>query len=111
MKCHRGDLEPAVAEDIIATLEDLRDEGPIRAYGISVDDPEQARAWAAHDGCAAIQHRLNVLDDAPEMLELCARRDVAGIARAPLAMGLLSGRFDGATRLPPTTRAARAPTG
>jgi len=99
-QCHRGDLEPALAEDVIDTLERLRDEGLIRAYGISVDDPEQARIWGGRDGCAAVQHHLNALEDAPDMLELCEDRELASIARGPLAMGLLSGKFDHTSRLP-----------
>jgi len=98
-QCHVGELEPAAAEDVIAALEQLRGEGLIRAYGLSTDTPEQAQRWADRAGCAAIQHRLNVLEDAPEMVALCERHGLAGIARGPLAMGLLSGKFDRTTRL------------
>jgi aryl-alcohol dehydrogenase-like predicted oxidoreductase len=99
-QCHVGDLDAATADEVIATLEDLRTEGLIRAFGISVDDPEYARAWADHDGCAAVQHHLNALEDAPEMLGLTAAHGLASIARGPLAMGLLSGKFDATSRLP-----------
>jgi aryl-alcohol dehydrogenase-like predicted oxidoreductase len=34
------------------------------------------------------------------MLALCERDDVASINRGPLAMGLLSGKFDASSRLP-----------
>ena len=42
--------------------------------------------------CAAVQHRLNVLQDAPELLALCEESDLASINRSPLAMGLLTGK-------------------
>jgi aryl-alcohol dehydrogenase-like predicted oxidoreductase len=46
-----------------------------------------------------VQHHLNVLEDAPEMLELCEREGIASIDRGPLAMGLLSGKFGAGSRL------------
>ena len=99
-QCHRGDLEPAVADEVADTLERLRDEGLIRAYGWSLDDAERAGRWSGRDGFAAVQHHLNVLEDAPAMLALCERDGLASISRGPLAMGLLSGKFSADSRLP-----------
>ena len=99
-QCHRGDLEPAVADEVADTLERLRDDGLIRAYGWSVDDAERAGRWSGRDGFAAVQHHLNVLEDAPAMLALCERDGLASISRGPLAMGLLSGKFNEDSRLP-----------
>jgi aryl-alcohol dehydrogenase-like predicted oxidoreductase len=48
----------------------------------------------------AIQHVLNVLEDSPELIALCENHELASVNRAPLAMGLLSGKFDADTRLP-----------
>jgi aryl-alcohol dehydrogenase-like predicted oxidoreductase len=97
---HIGNLERAEAEAAAATLEELCDEGLIRAYGWSTDDSERAGWWAPGAHCATVQHHLNVLEDAPEMLALCEREELASINRGPLAMGLLSGKFDSASRLP-----------
>jgi aryl-alcohol dehydrogenase-like predicted oxidoreductase len=46
-----------------------------------------------------VQHHLNVLEDAPEVLALCERENLASINRGPLAMGLLSGKFTADSRL------------
>ena len=43
-QCHRGDLEPAVADEVADTLERLRDDGLIRAYGWSLDDAGARRS-------------------------------------------------------------------
>jgi aryl-alcohol dehydrogenase-like predicted oxidoreductase len=43
-------------------------DGLIRGYGWSTDDPQRAAAFAGGSHCAAIQHELNVLADAPAML-------------------------------------------
>jgi aryl-alcohol dehydrogenase-like predicted oxidoreductase len=97
---HIGNLERAQAEAAAATLEALCDEGLIRAYGWSTDDVERAGWWAGGEHCASVQHHFNVLEDAPEMLALCERDGLASINRGPLAMGLLSGKFDVESRLP-----------
>jgi aryl-alcohol dehydrogenase-like predicted oxidoreductase len=98
-QCHVGNLGRGTADDVAATLERLCDEGLIRAYGWSTDDAERAGWWADVDRCASVQHHLNVLEDAPEMLALCERAGLASIDRGPLAMGLLSGKFGPDSRL------------
>jgi len=94
---HLSDLAPALAEDLIAVCEELVDEGLVRAYGWSTDDPDRAAVFAAGPHCAAVQHQLNVLTDAPRMLAVCAEHDLAAVARSPLAMGLLSDRTTAST--------------
>jgi aryl-alcohol dehydrogenase-like predicted oxidoreductase len=96
---HVGDLPLTWVDDLIGTLESLVDAGKIRAYGWSTDDPARAAAFAAGEHCAAVQHQLNVLDDAPEMLVVCADHDLASVDRGPLAMGLLSGKYGAETML------------
>ncbi|HEX5408118.1 MAG TPA: aldo/keto reductase [Pseudonocardiaceae bacterium] len=98
---HVGDLPLDWVDDLLGTLESLVDAGKIRAYGWSTDDPARAAAFAAGEHCAAVQHQLNVLDDAPEMLVVCAEQDLASINRGPLAMGLLSGKYSAETTLGP----------
>lgn len=73
--------------------EDLVKEGLIRAYAWSTDEPDEAALFAEGPSCAAVQHELSVLHQAPEMLALVERTGIASINRSPLAMGLLSGRF------------------
>ncbi|WP_189214346.1 aldo/keto reductase [Actinokineospora fastidiosa] len=97
---HVGDLDPARADDVRDTLESLVAEGSIRAYGWSTDDVDRARRFAGTGTCAAIQHTLNVMQDDPEMLALCERTGMASIARSPLGMGVLTGKFRAGDRLP-----------
>jgi aryl-alcohol dehydrogenase-like predicted oxidoreductase len=98
---HVGDLDPALADDVVDTLEGLVGTGMIRGYGWSTDDVDRARRFARGPHCTAVQHRLNVLEDAPEMLALCAEQGLAAVNRTPLAMGLLAGRYDQSTRFDP----------
>ncbi len=97
---HIGDLPAAQAQEVAGTLDGLVSEGLARAYGWSTDDPGRAAAFAGHSPCAAIQHDLNVLADAPDMLALCDSLGLASINRTPLAMGLLSGKYSAASQLP-----------
>jgi aryl-alcohol dehydrogenase-like predicted oxidoreductase len=97
---HLGDLPAAAAAEAAGTLDDLAADGLIRAYGWSTDDPQSAAAFARGTGCAAIQHELNVLADAPEMLAVCAAADLASVNRGPLAMGLLSGKYAAGSAVP-----------
>jgi aryl-alcohol dehydrogenase-like predicted oxidoreductase len=84
-------LEPAVR--LREVLEDLVREGKIRYYGWSTDSVEAAYVFAEGEHCVAIQHDLNVVLDAPEMLALCQQRDLASVNRTPLARGALTGKY------------------
>jgi aryl-alcohol dehydrogenase-like predicted oxidoreductase len=101
---HIRDYDLERAAEVRGTLEDLVDEGKIRAYGWSTDDLERARFFAQGSHCTAIEHRLNIMMDAPEMLALCKEYDLASINRIPLAMGMLSGRWTAGTQLPDDDR-------
>jgi aryl-alcohol dehydrogenase-like predicted oxidoreductase len=78
---------------MIDLLESLVDEGKIRYYGWSTDSVEGARLFAEGKHCVAIQHDLNVILDAPEMLKACEELDLASINRSALARGALSGKY------------------
>ena len=97
---HHADVTTGQAEDLVAVLEELVDAGSLAWWGVSTDDPARARLFASAPHCTAMQLELNVLDDNPAMLEVCAEHDLAGLCRSPLAMGLLGGRYGAATTLP-----------
>jgi aryl-alcohol dehydrogenase-like predicted oxidoreductase len=82
----------ADAEALADAAEEMVKDGLIRGFAWSTDDPERAAAWAGRPGYVAVQHECSVLHDAPEMLDLCERHDLASVNRTPLAMGLLGRR-------------------
>ena len=98
---HPGDLPIAQAQEVAGTLEDLVAGGLIRSYGWSTDDPERAAALAGGAHFAAVQHEFNVLSDTSAVLGVCDTYDVASINRAPLAMGLLTGKYHAGSRVGP----------
>jgi len=78
---------------MVELLESLVSEGKIRYYGWSTDSVEGARIFAQGKHCVAIQHDLNVVMDASDMLKLCEELNLASVNRSPLARGALSGKY------------------
>ncbi|MFC0509310.1 aldo/keto reductase [Micromonospora costi] len=98
---HLADLPLSRAEALIGTLEELVAEGLIRAYGWSTDRPDRAAAFGhGAPGATAVQHALSVLRDAPELLAVCEKYDLASVNRGPLGMGLLTGKYTADSTLP-----------
>lgn len=97
---HCGTDSEAESLGIRDVLEELVEAGKIRAYGWSTDDTAQAEVFAGGAHCTAIQHDLNLLQDAPEMVVTCERHNLASINRGPLARGLLTGKYTSDSQLP-----------
>jgi aryl-alcohol dehydrogenase-like predicted oxidoreductase len=95
---HDNGFPPGQAGPVRETLEELVKAGKIRAYGWSTDFPKSAEFFAQGEKCASIQLQLNVLDDNPKVIALCEKYNLAAINRGPLAMGLLSGKYDANTK-------------
>ena len=85
---------------MVDLLESLVRDGKIRYYGWSTDSVDGARLFAQGQHCVAIQHDLNVILDAPEMLALCEELNLASVNRSPLARGALSGKYTKETVFP-----------
>jgi aryl-alcohol dehydrogenase-like predicted oxidoreductase len=94
---HVWDYPAGPATEVRNVLEALVREGKIRAYGWSTDTVDLAQVFAEGESCAAIQHDLNVIMDAPEMLGLCEKLNLASVNRSPLARGALTGKYSRGT--------------
>ncbi len=94
---HDGGFDADPAHELRDILEHLVQEGKIRYYGWSTDLVDRARIFADGEHCASIQFQLNAIFDNPEMRQLCADFDLAGINKDPLNKGLLTGKFTAAT--------------
>lgn len=97
---HVWDYPVALAGAVRDELEALVSAGKIRYYGWSTDSVEAARVFAEGEHCVAIQHDLNVVKDAPEMLALCQHLNLASVNRSPLARGALTGKYTKDTVFP-----------
>jgi aryl-alcohol dehydrogenase-like predicted oxidoreductase len=81
-------------------LDELVDDGLIRAYGVSVETCAQALAAIARPRVASVQIILNCFRHKPleRVLPAARQAGVGIIVRVPLASGLLSGRYDENTK-------------
>ena len=94
---HVGALEIDRALLVRDELEQFVAEGKVRSYGWSTDRTDAAAAFSDGPGCAAVQQQLNIFDGNMELLALCEEMGLASINRAPLGMGILTGKFTPAT--------------
>ncbi len=97
---HVNEYPLELALPVRETLEELVREGKIRYYGWSTDSVERARLFAEGEHCIAIQHDLNVVLDAADMLALCEQANLASINRTPLARSALTGKYTKDTVFP-----------
>ena len=88
-----ADYPPEHLPEIITVLDDLVQQGRIRAYSIGTREIDRARLFAEAPHCAAIITNQNIFMDAPEMLALLETYDVALLAGLPFYMGLLTGKY------------------
>ena len=97
---HLNDYDILRADEVVDTLENLVSQGKIRKYGWSTDFIDRASVFEKGKNCVAIQHQMNVLDDADEMIRFCEKTRLASINRGPLAMGLLTGKYSENSDIP-----------
>jgi len=104
-----NDYDPEQALAVRDTLESLIGEGKIRSYGWSTDFQERAQVFADGVHCTATQYEMNILQDAPAMVEVCERNDLASVLRGPLAIGLLTGKYNTDSVLADDVRGRQSP--
>lgn len=97
---HLNDLSAAEAEPIFNELDRMKERGKIRAYGWSTDYSASAAAMAAREHFVAVEFAMNVFFDAPRMQKVAREHGLHALIRSPLAMGLLSGKYDSSTVMP-----------
>jgi aryl-alcohol dehydrogenase-like predicted oxidoreductase len=86
-----------LADDVLAVLQNLKQQGKIRHIGNSVGSNRNVKQIAASKdrGVEAIQIIYNRLDRAPEeaAFAVCRDQNLGVLARVPLASGYLSGKY------------------
>ena len=86
--------------EVFEGLDELKRAGKIAHYGVSVENAEQALKAIEYPGVVSVQIIFNLFRQRPAGLffQEARRRNVAVIARVPLASGLLSGKITAATQ-------------
>lgn len=85
--------------DVFSTLDKLKQQGKIRAYGVSINTDQEALAAMQYPGVQCVQIIFNVLRQKPAktVFPIAKQKKVGILARVPLASGLLTGKFSHAT--------------
>ena len=106
------DYDPAVPlAETLGAFGAARADGLIGAYGVSNFDARQLAAALADGAPSAIQNSYSLLarQDEPQVLPLCAARDVAYLAFGPLAGGWLTGKYRRGAPFPAGSRMTQRP--
>jgi aryl-alcohol dehydrogenase-like predicted oxidoreductase len=87
-------------QEMFEGLEEIRKAGKIKHYGVSVEKVEEALKAIEYPGVISVQIIFNMFRQRPAGLffQEAKRRNVAVIARVPLASGLLSGKITATTQ-------------
>ena len=106
MLCHEGDIQdPSV---YVEGFEALKEEGFIREYGISTNNLDVLKTFyeTSNGACAVVEVDYSLLNRTPEdgLLGFCKEKNLGILVRAPLAKGVLSGKFDADTVFTDTVR-------
>ena len=102
LQLHCPPTEVYYRPEVFGFLDELVAAGKLRYYGVSVEKVEEALKAIEYPHVQSVQIIFNAFRLRPAELffEQAQRRQVAVIARVPLASGLLSGRFTRSTEFP-----------
>ena len=95
VQLHCPPTEVLYRPEVFAGLDELQKAGKIKGYGVSVEKVEEALKAIEYPGVVSIQIIYNIFRQRPDHLFFAEarRKNVAIIARVPLASGLLSGKI------------------
>ncbi|WP_404452915.1 aldo/keto reductase [Virgibacillus necropolis] len=88
---HGGTIDDPI-EETISAFDELKQEGVIRAYGISSIRPNVIHEYVQRSSIDGVMMQYNMLDRRPEeeILDLLERHTISVLARGPLAKGTLT---------------------
>ncbi len=96
-QCHIN--SPDNPEIFLEAFETLKQQGKIRHYGVSTDHADVVKAFNVGGDCSLCQVNYSIFVREPEkeLLPYCRENDIGVLVRSPLAMGVLTGKFDTGT--------------
>lgn len=101
---HDPSIEVLRRGEAIAVMRDLKTEGKIRAFGVSLRSPDEGIPAVSEFGFGCIQVNFNLTDQrllSNGLLELCRNSQAGIIARTPLSFGFLTGCYPEVDKLDP----------
>jgi aryl-alcohol dehydrogenase-like predicted oxidoreductase len=103
LQLHCPPTEVYYRPEVFNALEELKREGKIRHFGVSVEKVEEAIKAINYPELASVQIIFNAFRQRPKELffELAQAADVGIIVRLPLSSGLLAGKISKQTQFAP----------
>ena len=100
VQLHCPPTEALYRPELFEAMDAIKRAGKIQAYGVSVEKVEEALKAIEYPGVVSIQIICNIFRQRPADLffKEAARKNIAVIARVPLASGLLSGKITAASK-------------
>jgi aryl-alcohol dehydrogenase-like predicted oxidoreductase len=94
IQCHIDFREPNM-EVFVAGFQKLKEQGKVRAYGLSTSDYDYLQAFNANGEMDTLQIDYSILNRTPEkeIFPYAMENDLGVLVRGPLAMGILTGKF------------------
>lgn len=101
IQCHISFSEPNT-DVFIEGFRKLKEEGKIRAWGVSTGSLSHLQRFNEEGDCDTLQIDYSILNRLPEkeVFPYCEDRGIGVIVRGPLAMGLLAGKYTSDTTFP-----------
>jgi len=101
MQCHI-DFQEDNMKYFLEGFQKLQEQGKIKAFGVSTSDFEYLQAFNADGGTATLQIDYSILNRTAEkeIFPYCQENGIGVIIRGPLAMGILTGKFDADASFP-----------
>jgi aryl-alcohol dehydrogenase-like predicted oxidoreductase len=95
VQLHCPPTEVYYRPEVFEVLEDLKAQGKIAHYGVSVEKVEEALKAIEYPGVETVQIIFNMFRQRPaeRFFDEAQKRDVGVLARVPLASGLLTGKY------------------
>ncbi len=101
IQCHIDHPEPN-APVFVEGFRRLKEQGTVRAWGVSTSDPAHLRQFNADGDCDVLQTDYSILNRTAEaeLFPYCQQHGIGVIVRGPLAMGLLTGKYTASDTFP-----------
>ncbi len=102
IQLHCPPTEVYYKPEVFEALDSFVKQGKIQHYGVSVEKVEEGLKAIEYPGLVSVQIIFNMFRQRPSELffEQCKKKNIAVIARVPLASGLLTGKMSLATKFP-----------
>lgn len=97
---HLNSLDVAEALPMFDAVAEAHAAGKVGTFGWSTDYTDNLVSLDGRVGFGACEHAMNVFFDPARIQAAVAERDLVAFIRSPLAMGLLTGKFDATSELP-----------